>query len=89
MELCSVFVILLSSAFDALRDAWMKTEGWWKRHIVKWISFYTPLIFIMVTNISWIYWIPVTLSAWIVWRLSVQYIGGKKWTSMWFKGGGE
>ena len=43
----AVLVLITASIFDALRDAWMRSAGWWKRHAVKWVSFYTPLAFIM------------------------------------------
>lgn len=42
----SVFVIIASVIFDAWRDAWIG-EAWWPRHIVKWLAFYTPLVYIL------------------------------------------
>lgn len=80
----AIGIALLASVFDALRDAWIK-EGWWKRHIVKWLSFYPPLIFIIAVHVPWIYWAPVAVAAWVVWRLSVKHIGGKNWESHWFR----
>ena len=83
IEAVAVVVVLLSCVFDALRDAWMRSEGWWKRHIVKWISFYAPLSFISAVHVRWEYWGPLIALAWITWRLSLFYIGGKNWPSHW------
>lgn len=85
MEYVAVAIIVLSSAADALRDAWMRSEGWWKRHAVKWVAFYTPLTFILVIHLPIVTWIPVAVASWIVWRLSLRHIGGKEWESMWFR----
>jgi hypothetical protein len=82
----AALVILISVVFDALRDAWMKNEGWWKRHIPKWISFYTPLAYIMFTDMIWWSWFIIAPLAWIAWRLSLRYIAGVKWESMWIRG---
>jgi hypothetical protein len=83
MEYIAIAVILLSSAADALRDAWMRSEGWWKRHAVKWVAFYSPLVFITVVHLRIEIWIPLCIASWIIWRLSVTHIGGKEWESMW------
>jgi len=82
-ELIAIVLILFVCLFDALRDAWMRSEGWWKRHCVKWISFYSPLAFITVLHVRWEYWIPLTIASWFVWRASLFYIGGKNWPSHW------
>jgi|TARA_R100001082_G_C4356122_1_gene156972 hypothetical protein len=82
-ELIAITLVLFVCLFDALRDAWMKSEGWWKRHTVKWISFYTPLAFISYMHVRPEYWIPLTALSWVVWRLSLRYIGGKIWPSHW------
>ena len=85
MEYIAIGVILLSSAADALRDAWMRSEGWWKRHAVKWVGFYTPLAFIAVVHLQVEIWIPLCIASWIVWRLSLRHGGGKEWESMWIR----
>jgi hypothetical protein len=85
MEYIATIVILTATCFDALRDAWMRSEGWWKRHTVKWISFYLPLTFIMVMHIGWQWWGPLAVISWVVWRMSLRYIGGVKWESMWVR----
>ncbi len=83
LEIVAIAVILLVSVFDALRDAWMKSEGWWKRHIVKWVAFYSPMVFLTVVHVRWELWIPLTILSWVAWRLSVRYIGGQNWPSHW------
>tara|TARA_R100000656_G_scaffold67119_2_gene50862 strand:- start:378 stop:701 length:324 start_codon:yes stop_codon:yes gene_type:complete len=84
-EYVAIAVILIASCFDALRDAWMRDAGWWKRHSVKWISFYLPLTFIMVMFVDWTWWAGVAILSWIVWRLSLRHIGGVQWESMWIR----
>jgi len=81
----AVVIIFASTFFDALRDAWMRSEGWWKRHIVKWVSFYAPLSFIMFVHTSWQLWIPLIIGSWITWRMSLRYVGGVEWESMWVR----
>ena len=81
----SVGVILTATAFDALRDAWMRSESWWRRHIVKWISFYLPLGYIMYRDIEPMYWGPLMLASWLTWRASLGFIGQVKWESMWVR----
>ena len=83
LEIVAVVVVLVATAFDALRDSWMRSEGWWKRHAVKWISFYLPLTYIMVLDTHWHLWLPLVLMSWVVWRLTLRYIGGVHWESMW------
>lgn len=83
VDYIAIAVILLSSGADALRDAWMRSEGWWQRHLVKWVAFYAPLAFITVVHVPAGQWIPLCIASWIVWRVSVTYIGGKTWESMW------
>lgn len=38
--------ILIFSALDAWRDAWIN-QAWWPRHLVKWAAFFGPIIFIL------------------------------------------
>ena len=84
-ELGAIVLVLVTSAFDAVRDGIMKTGSWWERHTVKWVAFYSPLIFITVVHIRWEYWIPLSIASWIVWRLSIRYIGGQEWESHWVR----
>ena len=83
MEYIALALIMFTSAADAVRDAWIQ-EGWWKRHIAKWLAFYPPLIFIMVWFTPMFWWPFIIIGAWVVWRLSVRYIGGRRWRSHWF-----
>ena len=54
-----VFLLACSSA-DAMRDGWLK-EGWWKRHIAKWLAFYPPLVFIAVDYLT-----PIAILLWFL-----------------------
>jgi len=83
LEVIAIAVIWTATCFDALRDAWMRSASWWKRHIVKWISFYLPLTYILFLDVRWKIWIPVMAISWIIWRCSLRYIGGVQWESMW------
>lgn len=71
--------------FDALRDGWMRSEGWWTRHIVKWGQFYPVLIVILLIVFPW--WVPLLLAgpSWILWQISLRYIAGVKWESWLFR----
>lgn len=81
----AILVLITASIFDALRDAWMRSEGWWQRHAVKWISFYTPLAFIMFMHTPWTLWLPIIITSWVAWRSSLYYIAGVHWESMWLR----
>lgn len=85
IALIACAVIITASVFDALRDAWMRTASWWKRHAVKWISFYLPLTYIMFRDVPWVWWGPLAIVCWVAWRMSLRYIGGVKWESMWVR----
>jgi len=80
-EVVAGVCLFLAVAFDALRDAWMKSEGWWKRHAVKWVSFYVPLTYITVTVYPWYTWPGIAIAAWIVWRVTLVKIAGVTWES--------
>ena len=51
-----IAIILVVTVCDALRDRWHgdlgKLERWtekqWRWHVVKWISFYSPLVYILL-----------------------------------------
>ena len=57
LTLLTVAIILVATAADALRDAWMhgpNKKGWWQRHAAKWVSFYVPLAWILVlVSLPW------------------------------------
>lgn len=48
-EIILVVVLLIYAATDAWRDAWIQ-QDWWSRHIIKWISFYTLPIYILLAG---------------------------------------
>lgn len=81
----ALLVIAISSFFDAVRDVWMRDAGWWKRHIPKWISFYTPMMYILYASVpfGWL-WLYTVIGAWILWQLGMRYAGAK-WESMWVR----
>ena len=85
MEIVAVVIILVATGFDALRDAWMRSASWWKRHAVKWISFYLPLAWILYREVPFPQSILVVIGSWVVWRCSLRYIAGVKWESMWVR----
>ena len=66
----AVAVILLSTAANALHDRWItRNVGWWQWHIVKWIMFFPPLVYIAVYFLSWQWWLPLAIVSWILWRI--------------------
>ena len=81
----AVMVLITASIFDALRDAWMRSAGWWRRHLVKWVSFYVPLAFIMFMHTPWSLWLPIIVASWLAWRGSLYWIAGVRWESMWVR----
>jgi len=44
-------LIWIAVMCDALRDRWWSDRKWFKRHIVKWISFFIPYCII-----GWLLW---------------------------------
>ena len=83
-----IAIILWSSAWDALRDAWMTRRpkvGWWKRHTAKWFSFYPPLLALTVLFFSWKVCLLIGILSWITWRSSMTLFGGVEWKSMWIR----
>ena len=89
MEYAIMALILFASAADAVRDAWMTrfrsgpkgSRNWWLRHVAKWTAFYPPLFMLMYLHVPWLWWIPLVPVSWLVWRVSVRYIGGVHWKS--------
>ena len=71
-------VIVITVFFDALRDGWYGRIGWWKWHIVKWIAFYTPIIYILWVNFAWYWILAMAIPAWLLWRLGLR-LTGQKW----------
>ena len=89
MDLAVVALILIATAFDALRDVWTAgprelRRGWWPRHIAKWISFYVPLVALLWVARVPIWWWPFLGAAgWAVWRFAAVKVGGVEWPSFW------
>lgn len=83
--IAAILVITMVNVFDPLRDVWMKSESWWKRHIVKWLAFYPPLAFITVMSLPWQFWLPCAFGSWIVWRASISIFTDAEWESMWIR----
>lgn len=92
------FIVLLSSRCDSLRDRHFDPERRtrWRQpipalggvdpwHLIKWLSFYPPLIALCVFGYglpwsSWAsaaWWAGTTVGAWIAWRW------GAPWKSVW------
>ena len=69
-EIMALAIILISTATNALHDRWIirRKVGWWKWHIVKWIMFFPPLIFIAEYFVRWYFWGPLVIISWILWR---------------------
>ena len=82
VSLAAVALLLLASAADAVRDAWIRKD-WWPRHIIKWLAFYPPLLWILVREVPPLWWVGVIPAAWLVWRLAARYIGGVTWQTHW------
>ena len=89
MEWIVIAVILFASGADAVRDAWMSrfrsgskgSREWRLRHRAKWAAYYPPLIALMILHVSPLWWIPLIIISWLVWRLSLRHIGGVNWKS--------
>lgn len=68
-------VCFVASFFDGARDAGIGRFShvtWWRWHVVKWIAFYTPLVFILVKTLQ--YWallfiVPIAMISWVLWQL--------------------
>lgn len=88
-EALVIAIILIATAFDALRDVWTAgpvelRKGWWPRHIAKWISFYLPLVALMaLAGLPLLWWPVLAAVGWIVWRFFAVVVGGVRWPSWW------
>jgi hypothetical protein len=60
---------------DALRDRWVdRRVGWWRWHIVKWLAFYTPFVYVIVTDRLPV--LPVfgyAVFCCVLWRIAYRY----------------
>lgn len=65
----AVVIVLWATAFDAWRDAVVYRWKWWPRHIVKWLAFYPPLVYIVfVLELNWLEWLAIGTLALMFWR---------------------
>lgn len=69
----TILIIAIATIFDAWRDAWINA-AWWPRHVVKWVAFYVPLIYLLYKD-GWferkrLKYLPLLAAAMlIVWEL--------------------
>ena len=57
-----IIVILVSCFFDGWRDTLVdRRSSWWKFHIIKWLAFFPPLIYLILFNSFPIYVILVVI----------------------------
>lgn len=112
MTILTIAVILLACFADPVAQVLLKgryngTVGWWEYHIWHWLSFYPPLVLIVLRQwwpriqkmfppADWVesedmpecpcvyerfewryvwYILAVTIAAWLVWQLGLQYAG--------------
>jgi len=78
-------VIISTVFFDSLRDGMMHNKNWWRWHVVKWLQFYVPILFVMVVHLNWKWWLILPIPCWIIWQLTLRYVAGVKWESMWIR----
>jgi len=75
-----LFTIFISVVFDAYRDSWVHRKpeiGWLRWHLVKWISFYSPLVLLSFfyfreggfTVVMVVVFLAFALICYFVWRL--------------------
>jgi len=77
--------LILMSFLDGWRDSLIQRKsnvGWWTYHLVKWASFYPPLVLIGVTFLDRKTWIPVSVGAILAWQAGAA-MGGDSYESMW------
>ena len=73
-------IIFIAVVFDAYRDSWVHRHpniGWLRWHLVKWISFFSPLILLSYfyflkggfTAVTIIVFVVFIIICYLVWRL--------------------
>lgn len=85
LEYIALIVVVMTVFFDALRDGFFKNQNWWKRHIVKWLQFYIPILFVMVVHLDWKWWLILPIPCWILWQVALHYVACVEWESMWIR----
>ena len=71
VELLTWIIICMVSYLDGVRDANVARKApWWSWHLVKWVSFYLPLVWILYLIRINVWHIPIlAFVAWIFWQL--------------------
>lgn len=69
-------MIMIATVFDAARDATIGELPWLASHAIKWIAFYTPLVYIVWRE----RWKPITVVAvasigFLLWELTSKLLG--------------
>lgn len=86
LQYIALSVIIIAVIFDPLRDVFTAYQkGWWQRHIVKWIQFYVPVLFIMFVHLDPKWWLILPIPCWIIWQLMLHYVAKAEWESMWIR----
>jgi hypothetical protein len=65
-----VFILLTCSAFDSMRDSLIDQASWWIWHIIKWIAFYPPMIYVWMKLPGWRWKVGVAAGALAVWEFT-------------------
>jgi hypothetical protein len=82
-ELIAVAVIFVAIGLDVLRDA--QPSVGLRQALLKRLSLFTPLGYILLTVVSWEWWGAVSILCWIVWKVSLHCSGGVGWDSVWVR----
>jgi hypothetical protein len=65
-----IFLILIVVITDVLRDKFFGSIDWWLWHVIKWINFYLPILYIVIKSKLSFYQIVVlslfSTSLWII-----------------------
>lgn len=85
LQLVAICVIFWTVVFDALRDCFINDPNWLKRHTCKWLAWYPIIGFVAYYFLGFWGTMIIAPISWIIWQLTVRYIGKKKWESMWIR----
>ena len=92
LSISMIFIVLLS-CLDGMRDGMIKRRedvGWWQYHLIKWMSFYPPLVLIWCLTLSRtgghhaiISTLMLMVLSWIAWQVGA-HLTGPSYTSWLF-----
>lgn len=74
----SSIILILASFVDGARDAGIRRPSevsWWRWHIVKWVGFYMPLVYIIYVNFKGLNLLIVIFLAglgWLAWQIGYK-----------------